>query len=260
MKATADDIMGVGVIAFSDKAGTNQLSTTGASVSLAYHRDMEGDGKNLLSMGIQGGMVQMGFDPNEMRFAKDILSENPSSTGNIGSATYETSIVYADINAGVMWNSLPNDKFNFYFGLSAYHLTKPSQNFFQASDKNILSSRLSVQWGAAIFIADKFDILPSVLYMRQDASNETNLGGAFRFNVPFMKVRFGSWYRLWRNSDAMIFMTGVEWENLTVGLSYDINVSSLKETSNGQGSFELALIYIIKIKKDIVRDVSCPSF
>ena len=43
-------------------------------------------------------------------------------------------------------------------------------------------------------------------------------------------------------------------------MSYDINVSTLKETSNGQGSFEIALIYVLQSSKAIVQDMECPHF
>ena len=73
-------------------------------------------------------------------------------------------------------------------------------------------------------------------------------------------IRGGVWYRYWENSDAVIAMLGFEYMDLTLGMSYDINVSSLNEASNGQGSFEVALIYILKSRKAIVQDVECPHF
>ena len=49
----AADMAGFGITVFSDKAGKGDLKTTGAFGSLAYHRDMLGNGKQLLSFGIQ---------------------------------------------------------------------------------------------------------------------------------------------------------------------------------------------------------------
>ncbi|MBL4577608.1 MAG: type IX secretion system membrane protein PorP/SprF, partial [Flavobacteriales bacterium] len=46
----AADMTGFGVMVFSDKAGTGNLQTSGAAASMAYHRDVLGNGKQLLSM------------------------------------------------------------------------------------------------------------------------------------------------------------------------------------------------------------------
>src|SRR3989304_3215100 len=81
---TSADIMGVGVAAFSDKAGTGHLAKQGVLASLAYNRDLMGNGRHIFGLGFQGGLIQMGFDPNELRFGNDILSGHPDSKGGGG--------------------------------------------------------------------------------------------------------------------------------------------------------------------------------
>ena len=258
---TSGDLTGVGINAFSDKAGKGNLATSGVYGSLAYHRDLTGKGVHIFSMGIQGGMVQMGFDRSELRFGDDILSGKNVSGGVTETNLQTNSITYADINAGIVWNFVPNKKMKYYVGVPTYHLNKPPVSFLDGNEKNRLSSRVSVQGGASIFITEQWDVLPSVLYMIQDASAQVNFGTAVRYKTSAdAAIRFGPWYRYWGNSDAVIFMAGMEYLNLTVGMSYDINVSLLKQTSKGRGSIEIAMIYILKSKKAIVQDISCPHF
>jgi len=148
----------------------------------------------------------------------------------------------------------------FFGGISTYHLTKPKINFL-ANDENILSGRTSLQAGASIVITREWEILPSALYMMQKASNESNFGMAVKYRTDKdAAIRLGGWYRTWSNSDAAIVMAAYEYMTLTIGLSYDINISTLRETSNGQGSFELAMIYIIESSKAIKQDIACPNF
>jgi len=255
----AADMTGFGVSAFSDKAGTGELATSGAFGSLAYHRDMLGNGTHLFSMGIQGGFVQMGFDRNALRFGDEILNDQPAGAGN--EVFDKTSTSYIDVNAGVLWNYIFSDKMKFYLGASTYHLSQPKVDFIAVGDDNVLSNRISCQAGAAIEITRELELLPNFLYMTQDASNETNFGMALKYTTSTeAAIRGGVWYRYWENSDAVIAMMGFEYMDLTLGMSYDINISSLKEASNGQGSFEVALIYILKSRKAIVQDVECPHF
>ena len=254
----AADMTGFGVLAYSDKAGTGDLSTSGFFGSLAYHRDLLGNGSQLLSFGLQAGMVQTGFDRNKLRFGDEILNDAPAGSGQEIFET--TSLVYADVNAGILYNYILSKTLKFFGGISTYHLTKPKINFL-ANDENILSNRTSLQAGAAIEITREWEILPSALYMLQKASNETNFGLAVKYRTDKdAAIRLGGWYRIWANSDAAIVMAAYEYMNLTLGVSYDINISTLRETSNGQGSFEVAMIYVIESRKAIVQDISCPNF
>lgn len=256
---TMGDMAGFGLSAFSDKAGTGNMSTSGVFGSLAYHRDMIGDGAHLVSMAIQGGMVQTGFDRNKLRFGDEILSDSPAGSGQ--EIFDRTTLTYYDVNAGVLYNLLLSKSIKFYLGASTYHLSKPQVNFNASGPQNFLSMRTTIQAGASFSITRQWDVLPGFLYMTQLASKETNFGMAIRYNMPGeASIRLGSWYRLWENADAFIMMLGLEYKNWTLGMSYDYNVSTLKQTSNGQGGFEIALINIIKSKKAVGQDIRCPSF
>lgn len=251
------DILGIGASVYSDKAGTIALGSTAAYAAMAFHKDLTNNGKNFISNGIQIGWVQMGFDRNKMRLGDEIESDIPAGSG---SDIFEsTSIGYFDINAGTMYNMILNEKFQTYISLSAFHISRPKFNFFANAVPNRISIRTSVQWGAGISLSKKWSVLPAALYMWQGASSELNLGGAVKYLTPYgSNIRLGAWYRQWSNSDAVIFMTGFDYANFTIGFSYDVNVSSLTQTSHGKGAYEVALIYIIK--KRAARDIRCPHF
>jgi len=255
----AADMTGFGVMVFSDKAGTGDLKTSGAAASLTYHRDMLGNGKQLLSMGLQTGFTQMSFDRSKLRFGDEILSEVPTGSG--AEVFESTSLSYIDVNAGLLYNYIYSKTIKVFIGVSTFHLTQPKVNFLGAEAANVLSNRTAIQVGGSYSIVREWDILPSALFMLQKASAESNFGLAVRYNTSDdAALRLGAWYRTWSNSDAAIIMAAMEYLNLTIGISYDVNVSTLKETSKGQGSFEIALIYIMQSSKSIVQDISCPHF
>ena len=58
--------------------------------------------------------------------------------------------------------------------------------------------------------------------------------------------------------DALIVSTRFDFNQFGLGFSYDINTSSLKDATNGNGSFEFSLIYNICGPED--RGVYCPKF
>jgi hypothetical protein len=66
----------------------------------------------------------------------------------------------------------------------------------------------------------------------------------------------GAWYRF---NDAVIPYVGLEFNNLLLGFSYDVNVSSLKSATASKGGTEISLIYIKK-KEDRGKGIPCPRF
>jgi hypothetical protein len=67
---------------------------------------------------------------------------------------------------------------------------------------------------------------------------------------------FGSYIR-W--GDAIIPVIKLESNAFTLGLSYDINISSLQTVSEGRGGFELSLSYIGFLEHENPRFL-CPKF
>ena len=57
-------------------------------------------------------------------------------------------------------------------------------------------------------------------------------------------------------------LAGLDYKDLRVALSYDINTSPLNTATNYQGAFEIAAWYIIKIFKDpeVKQAILCPKF
>ena len=52
------DMIGIGVVFFSDKAGDSDFGTTEASLSLSYTKSIDRLKRHFLTLAIQGGMAQ----------------------------------------------------------------------------------------------------------------------------------------------------------------------------------------------------------
>ena len=108
--------------------------------------------------------------------------------------------------------------------------------------------------------------MSELLYLEPSFLFQTT-GGAMEFGVQALAglkinndftLRAGPGLRL---GDAAQIMIGGDYQDLRVGLSYDLNISPLSEVSNFQGGFELAAQYIIKIykKPKISPAILCPQ-
>ena len=96
----------------------------------------------------------------------------------------------------------------------------------------------------------------------QAKAHNTMVGGAYALNLNANQenpttVYFGSWYRF---GDAIIPYVGLEFGELHIGASYDVNTSSLKPASNVRGGGEISLIYIKKPVDPNAKKLNCPKF
>ena len=62
------DIMGIGIVASSDKAGQSELSSSRAALSFAYSKALTEGNANYITAGIQAGFARRSFDPANLTF------------------------------------------------------------------------------------------------------------------------------------------------------------------------------------------------
>jgi hypothetical protein len=81
--------------------------------------------------------------------------------------------------------------------------------------------------------------------MNSAISSEVMLGSIYQQYLDFYEkktsVLAGVYYR---HNESIIPYAGIESGDFQIGLSYDINISSLRTASNSRGGFELSLQYV----------------
>ena len=151
----------------------------------------------------------------------------------------------------------------FRAGFGVMNILRPRQSFFNDNDV-VLDRRLSTHVGGVFRINERVDALPSVLFSRQGTFNEVIMGGSTRYilastSTAYRAVAGGLWYR---NKDAGFISANLYYDEWTVGVSYDLNLSTLRPASRSRGGFEFSVIYIIKHVKlpKILKFKACPTY
>jgi type IX secretion system PorP/SprF family membrane protein len=176
--------------------------------------------------------------------------------------------LFADMNAGLLWFSILNKKDSWYAGIAYDHLNRPNQSFTD-EDYIPLYGKLTVHAGGDFEIGENLSTVPGIVTFVQGPSFQLNLGNSFRFTFlqnrfEEQSFQFGVWTRLANKvdsgilMDALILSTRFDYNQFGIGFSYDINTSSLRNATNGNGAFEFSLIYNICGPED--RGVYCPKF
>lgn len=252
---------GFGFSAYGDKAGDSHFSTFQANLSAAYFIKLNADSTHIISIGLQSGITQRKLDNSALTFDSQYNGFYYDPTLTSKEVLLRQSRMYPNLNAGITYTILLSDKLQINTGLSLLNINKPQQSFY--NDNNIkLDQRFNIHSTITYKINERISIIPSLLYMSQGTYKEFDLGGYFKYalvNMPYMyrAIFVGTWAR---TRDAGFVVVGMDYDNLTVGISYDINYSNLVPASNAHGGFELSLIYIIRkqlLNKDKQR--VCPE-
>ncbi len=257
------DVWGVGIMALYDKTGGGALVSNYIAISTAYHKGLDPEGNHTLAIGLQGAWMQKRVDQSKLIFESQI-DNNGYNPGLPSSETLTNpKISYFDPNIGILYNGLVGEASNIYLGASYYHVTQPTETFM-SQNNNRLSYRYTIHGGGSFPVHGLNRIHASALYMKQSTASETSFGAAYGFNLSGIPAEdnptmfyLGSWYRY---KDAINPYVGLEIGGFNVGLTYDLNVSSLKPASNYRGGMEISVIYIHRSNESSKYKTLCPKF
>jgi type IX secretion system PorP/SprF family membrane protein len=261
-----NDTWGLGLMAMTDKTASGILNANYVALSTAYHKALDVDGYHSIGVGFQGSYGNQSLDGTRLTFEDGLQLDgtflrSPSEAIN----SQFVSVHFFDANLGVLYNASTNGNNNFYIGASAYHLNHPKVSFLGVDTINI-PSRITLHGGGFFPIAGS----PSTIYVSALASQQAGarqyvLGGAWAVAASTDEtnpVNFyaGLWGRFTNNTtDALIPYVGLDYSDFSLGVTYDVNVSSLQTASQSRGGVEISLIYIKK-KSSGQHGIPCPRF
>ena len=263
------DYFGIGGTLWGDKAGTSEFATLQARLSGSYAKKMGGYRRkaHYLVLGGDLGVSQRSINSANLQWPSQ-NNGNGVFDPNVPPETLDkTDFLFVDLSAGALWFSVLSDDANFYFGGAFSHLNRANQSF---ENQNIpLYSKFTFHAGGEFMIAKKTGLVPGIVTFLQGPSFQVNAGTSFKFLLGNSRrlnqaFQLGAWARVSNKlesgklMDALIISTRFDYEQFTIGFSYDINTSSLNTATNGNGSFEFSLVY--KICGPERRGVYCPNF
>ncbi len=264
------DYMGVGGTLWRDQAGTVDYGQLQAKLSASYSKRMSG-GRNeghYLVAGFEGGAQQTGLDLSKAQWGTQHDGKGGFGGGNSGETFNRNSIIFADLSAGLMWFSVFSNDNTFYVGGAYHHLNRANISF-NRSKKEPLYSRFTGHIGGEFSMGDRTALVPNAIVMFQGKAMEITPGVSLKFILSKFKYdtqsfQFGVWTRIANKytsgvlNDALVLTTRFDYNQFTIGLSYDATTSSLRKAAPTTGGFELSMMY--KICGRERRNVYCPSF
>ncbi|MEY1639751.1 PorP/SprF family type IX secretion system membrane protein [Tenuifilum osseticum] len=247
---------GFGLIAQRDQAGAGNYGNT--RMGTLYSYDFTPTPDIHLRPGLGFYIQQISINFFDLTFG-DQLALDPAPP---------TSLIYP--GKSVVWDidvssSLMMYSYNTWVGFTWDHMLKPVNSFYNDEARTPFKFSL---YGGYRYITKGF--LMSKI--------EQSITGAFNFRVQgeykqldlglyFMNepLSFGFWWRgmpkgkVNKRIDALAFMVGYKFDNLSVGYSYDFTISRLGIGSGGSHEISLAMTFKTVVRKRW-KALPCPTF
>lgn len=259
-----DDKISIGLMFFTDRVRVVDFNTTQIAISAAYHKALDIANTQYLTLGIQGGVTQRNVSYESLRFQDEfngVGGYDIPTAENLPANTFS----YGDWNVGLNYSARIG-KGGLFIGAAMHHFLQPSISFFEGEDEgDKLYSKYSAQVSADIPFGDgRVSLLPRVLVANQGPHLEINAGTNFRFAMGeygASALHIGAWARPVRNIDnisldAVVALVGFEFNNILLGLSYDLSLNALSYNQR-QGAFEISVAYLGDYDNE---DILCPKF
>ena len=218
------------------------------------------EGMKVISFGMSAGIVNRHFSNSNLQGGSQyvpFLGFNPNLSNGESFGKLNSTVL--DMSAGAaFYDTDPDKKVNYFGGFSAGHITQPKDPFFTTNSSNAkVPIRYTLHGGARIILDDVTSVVPNAILMQEAGSREFTFGGYVQRTVTDdIDVMAGVNYRV---SDAVYPYVGLNFNNLIVGLSYDINASQLGAGAKGASSYEFSLMYSNKKGTD-KGYFKCPRF
>jgi type IX secretion system PorP/SprF family membrane protein len=247
-----NSFLGVGISFFADQAGAINLNSDRASLSLAYHFMLNHKGTQELSAGLQGSFNYRGIDASLATFDSQWDPFTGSYDPNGIRETFaRTRVIYGDAGLGGIYSAIFKNQINFYFGFALDHVNQPNISFDPSgqdvgpADGQRLYIKETFHGGMAIPLNKRLSFLPGYMVLIQGPSHEFDFGGSLKTTVgdamSNTALLFGVQYR--GVFDAVIGSVRLDIKGVSIGLSYDANISKLVPASHTIGAPEIAIVY-----------------
>ncbi|MDX9891475.1 MAG: PorP/SprF family type IX secretion system membrane protein [Bacteroidales bacterium] len=243
-------LVGLGLHINTDKAGDSEFRSLDINLAASFVKSLGYKNNHKIGIGFTGGYVQRSLNYAALHFDEQFQNGFYNPNNPITELFGDLKINYFDFGLGVFYNYSPKKNNLYSFGFSAFHLNRPTQSYRQGT--MILPIRFTPFFSSRLMLTDYLVLSPAAFASIQGNFSEYTAGSNLEFllkkNAYTTLATFGVglFYR-WK--DAIIVNVLMDVQNLKLGFSYDLNISTFFPATKIRGGFELSIIYTYKKSK-----------
>ncbi len=239
--------LGAGAWLFSDRAGDSRMAQMHMSVGASWTQRFGHRAGHAITLGAQGGFTSISMDSRALTTDHQFNGFHHDPALPTGEAYARDGLFHGDLHTGLVYSYRPAEREMVQAGVGLFNLTNPAIGFL-GGPGDPLDTRSVFHVLVQFPLDEKWDLMPMVQHMAQGPFRELDLGANVRH---ILLDRFGLKRALllglhWRAEDAGHVLAGLEHDDWTFGLSYDINTSDLVPASRNRGGIEFAVVRLFR--------------
>jgi type IX secretion system PorP/SprF family membrane protein len=254
--------MALGLQMTNDLAGDSKLGKTELLPVLNFYKSLSGDNDTYLSLGFMGGPVQQRFDPTKLTFDYQFVNGSYSATNPTQQIFANSNVTYIDASVGMAFSSVFGNNNKFYFGGSYFHFNQPKVAFDKARDIR-LNKKIMINAGLSAPTSEYDKLTVYADYFMQGGNSQMQGGFMFKHDLvqqdeeETISISGGTFLR-W--NDAVVPVLKLDYYEVGIGVTYDVNISKLRAASESRGGYEITLSYrnFLNTRNSSADKVRCP--
>jgi hypothetical protein len=236
-----NDCFAIGINGLNEKSPGEGLRNDYLSVSFAYQKGLDNEGKQQLGVGFQTTLGRKRIDPPQLFFEDQVYAWMQSGFMNIDvSLLNSVDVSYLDLNVGVVYQGRFNAKNFFTAGASFHHANKPDKIF--QGGQLLLNRQFGghIAWENCPSVRKKiysFFLVSIPKTTKQTIATGIIYQSAITAQNYF--VNAGLMFRSSWSANALTPMFGLKFRDFLLNFSYDVPLSN-KGFGNAS---EVSLVY-----------------
>ncbi len=260
----AKDYIGLGLLFYTDRISGFEFNTTFMGISGAYHKSLNAENNQYLSLGIQGGALQRGVLFDNFVF-QDQFNGTTGFTFPTKEQLPENNRTVGDFSVGLQYVFAPAKSATFTVGGAMQHIFAPRIAFKELVNTSLTKIYRKFNVHLSSNIPLKYDqyLIPRLYFSMQGPHAEAVASVQYKLGVNESTfLYFGPNIRMVKNTATagsfglsdISAMFGVEYNRINLNFSYDYSLNAYR---TGLGAFEFSLIYSGYYENE---DDFCPTF
>lgn len=247
--------LAIGLSFLNDQNMNGSFVSNYASGTLAYHVQLANNHR--IGIGFQGSYSKRNLNFSNLSFGQQFTGRGFDLFLPNGEPNLFAMPAFFSMGAGLMY-TFSTYNFNVDVGAAMYDINRPYQSF--QNQENRLEPRYALKLNAEYITNGSVIINLHNMYQRQNYQNYYALGGTMGLAVSsgtWDKILYaGGWFR---EGDSFIPYTGIQINDIRIGLSYDFTYSKQNKGPFNPQSFELSIMFTKSRKTNIIPDCRVPA-
>lgn len=251
---TTGSHLGIGLNFTNDQTGDNRMTSNIVSVPISYTIGL--DKQSFLSLGIAPGFYNQALGSTGQTWNNQWDGSTFNATYATGEASnYQNSVSALDVGAGIQYEYKFDGNSHIKLGGSVNHITQPDMGYTTLASTIYRNANFYIS-GSKFNPERRFGISPQALISLYGPNANVIFGTYFDHELfessqrtDYVQRSFISYGFFYRWKDALAISLSYKFLGFKLGVSYDLNISTLNTATRSMGGLEFFLKYSMMADK-----------